>query len=209
MPSSYSTSLRLELQFTGENVNTWGVRLNTDLSLLDKAICGIVTIALTGDHTLTTANAAEDQARYAVLKFTGAVAATITIPSVQKVYRVWNAGSAALIFTTGAGATVTVDPNDIVSLICDGTNVKAPGFNSLSLKDYISSVVVGGGTSLPSVVGHSGKWLTNNGSTPSWGYPTTSDITDYATDQATRKATVLAEATASAQALAVAMALTL
>ena len=41
MPSSYSASLRLELQAAGENLNTWGApRLNNVIARMDKAIAG-------------------------------------------------------------------------------------------------------------------------------------------------------------------------
>jgi hypothetical protein len=203
MPSSYSTSLRIELQFTGENVNVWGARLNTGLERLDTAIAGVNTIALTGDYTLTTSNTASDDSRAAVLKFTGALTspAVVTIASVSKLYRIWNASGNTLTFTTGSGATVQVADTDIVDVFCDGTNVKTLGYGGNSLKDYIASVVVGGGASLPSLVGNSGKWLTNNAAIASWALPTTSDISDYATDQAAK--------TAAATALAIAFAATL
>ena len=225
MPSSYTTSLRLELMATGELVNVWGDRNNSNVvTRIDTAIAGIVTIALTGDYTLTTANGGADQARYAMLKFTGGAGPyTVTVPSVSKTYRVWNASSATLTFTTGAGTTVQIATTDIVDIFCDGTNVKTPGYGGSSLKDYIASVVVGGGATLPSLVGNAGKWLTNNGTIASWALPTTSDLSDLATYTAARSAFAVAMAvsdisnyasdqaakTATATALAVAFAVTL
>lgn len=197
MPSSYTTSLRLELQFTGENVNVWGDRLNTVITRTDKAIAGLQTIALTGNYTLTTSNTADDDARYAMLKFTGGAGPyTITIPSVTKQYRIWNASSATLTFTTGAGATVQVATSDIVDIFCDATNVKTIGYGGNSLKDYIASVVVGGGASLPSLVGNANKWLTNNGTIANWALPATTDLSDLATYTAARNAFAVAMAVA-------------
>ena len=82
MPSSWSPSLRLELQFTGENINLWGDKLNTVLQHADYAVAGWLTKPITGDYVLTTANAGDDEARAAHVKFTGvlAVDAVITIP---------------------------------------------------------------------------------------------------------------------------------
>jgi hypothetical protein len=200
MPSSYTTRLRLEKQFTGENVNVWGDRLNTVIDRLDLSIAGITTIALTGDYTLTTSNTADDDARYHILKFTGGAGPyTITLPSVSKLYRIWNASSATLTFTTGGGTTVQIATTDIVDIFCDGTNVKTPGYGGASLKDYIASVVVGGGASLPSLVGNAGKWLTNNGSIASWALPTTADLSDLATYTAARNAFAVAMAVAFSQ----------
>src|SRR5262245_41696931 len=179
MPSSYTQRLRLEKQFTGENVNVWGDRLNTVIDRVDQAIAGITTIPLTGDRVLTTPNA-DDEARFHILKFTGGAGPfNVTIPSVSKAYRVWNAAGGPIVFTTGAGTTVQVDTTDIVDLFCDGSDVKTLGYGGSSLKAYIASVVVGGGASLPSLVGASGKWLTNNGSIASWALPTTSDLSDW------------------------------
>ena len=196
MPSSATTRGRLEKQFTGENVSLWGELLNRVFDRIDEMVCGLVTVALTGNTSLTSTNYVEDQARYAMVKFTGTGPYVVTVPSVQKQYRIWNACSAAVTLTTGSGSTVTIDAGDVVDVLCDATNVKAIGFGGLSLKDYISSVVVGGGTALPSPVGHAGKWLTNNGTTPSWGYPATTDLSDLATYRSTERAFAVAMAMA-------------
>lgn len=179
MPSSYSASLRFELQFTGENVNTWGDKLNTAISRIDTAIAGLETVALTGDHTLTTSNTAEDQSRAATLKFTGGAGPfLVTIPSVEKTYIVWNATSGQVTLTTGAGTSVAVDTTDIVWVFCDGTNVKTIGYGGAALKDYIASVAAGGTGTVPSVIGNAGKWLTNNGSIALWQVLQMSHISD-------------------------------
>lgn len=168
MPSSASTRLRLEKQFTGENVNAWGTKLNDVIDRLEEAITGLVTVALTDSTSLTSTNYAQDQARFAAIKFTGTGPYTVTIPSVQKMYLIWNAMTYAVTLTTGAGTTTVVDPDDIVFVMCDATNVKPQGYDGLSLKDYIASVVVGGGAVVPSVSGNSGKYLTNDGSNTLW-----------------------------------------
>lgn len=112
MPSTYTPQLRLELQATGENRSTWGSKNNNVISLEEAAISGAVNIALTdADHTLTTMNGATDEARNAILIFSGALTAarTITIPTVPKIYMVSNAttGGFALNFkTTFVGGSV-------------------------------------------------------------------------------------------------------
>jgi len=185
MPSSWSPSLRFELQFTGENINLWGEKLNAALTRADEAIAGWTTKNLTSSlspHQLSTANGSADEARSAMLKFTGVAGQTVQIPSVSKRYEIWNATAGALTITTGAGTTVTLDADDIVSIICDGSNVKTLGYGGVSLKAYISSVVAGGaGGNVPSPIGHSGKWLTNNGTISFWGSPASTDLSDYST----------------------------
>ncbi|MCA6254583.1 MAG: hypothetical protein IM665_05925, partial [Phenylobacterium sp.] len=49
MPSSYSTSFRLNLQAPGENLNTWGTNLNAGVfQLIEDALAGAVSQALSG-----------------------------------------------------------------------------------------------------------------------------------------------------------------
>ena len=48
MPSSWSSSLRFELQFTGENINLWGDKLDATLSRVDDAIAGYVAVPISG-----------------------------------------------------------------------------------------------------------------------------------------------------------------
>lgn len=134
MPTAFSNLLRLALQATGENSDTWGVIANTNtFEIIEDAVAGIATINVTtGNTTLTTANGTTDQARMAVLKFTGSPVAnlTVTIPStVSKTYFVINAISTAytITFTTGSGTTVTIPQNKNLMIGCDGTNVYAAG----------------------------------------------------------------------------------
>jgi len=210
MPSSYSASLRLELQFTGENVNTWGVRLNSLFTRADFAIAGRAIVALTGaNYALTSSNTADDEARAAVLEFTGTGGCTVTIPSVAKQYTVQNSANAAVVIATGAGATVSVDPGDVVQVVCDGANVEPLGYAVggilLSTKDYIAQAILGATGSLPAASGNAGKYLFSNGSTWLPRAPVVADLTDYASDQAAKAAAAATLATARAIAFAIAL----
>jgi hypothetical protein len=198
MPSSYTSSLRLEKQATGENLNTWGERLNASgLDRIDASIAGWTTIALTSSRALTSSNTTTDEARSSMLKFTGAGGFTVTIPAVSKAYMVWNASTAAITMTTGSGDTVQVDPADILVVICDGTNVKTLGFNSQSIKDYIQAVAWASSAALPAQLGNAGKFVKTNGTDASWQTVQTSDVGDWET----RKAEILSTAAAFAVAL--------
>ena len=133
MASTYSDRLRIELIGTGEQSGTWGNTTNTNLgTLIDEAIAGVASIAMSNaDYTLTTANGATDQARQAVLVFTGTLTAArnIICPSKQKTYIVKNSttGGFALTIKTSAGTGVTV-PNGFTYIVyCDGTNVLSAG----------------------------------------------------------------------------------
>lgn len=178
MPSSYSDRLRLEKQAAGENLNTWGApRLNTVIDRLEFAIAGLTTIALSGNHTLTTSNTSDDQARAAALKFTGSGSHTVTIPSVSKLYMVWNACSGDLTVTTGAGTTVEVQPTEIALLLCDGAGVAALGFNAKTIKEYVDSVAFEAASGdLPAQAGNAGRFIGTNGSVASWTRIETEDV---------------------------------
>jgi len=186
MPSSWSSSLRFELQFTGENVNLWGDKLNAVLQHADYAAAGWLTKPLTGDAALSVANAADDEARAAMVKFTGAGAFTVTIPSVSKAYFVWNACSGALSVTTGAGAVATVLAGEKVALICDGSGVwrvqptdfaaqRLTGLadpvspQDAATKAYADNLAFTANAGvLPGQAGNAGKFLSTDGLSAGW-----------------------------------------
>jgi hypothetical protein len=183
MPSSYTASLRLNLQASGEAINLWGEIQNAGVfSLADFALAGWLNKTITGDYTLTTANGSTDEARAAMIKFSGALAANsaITIPAVSKSYFVFNNTNKALVFTTGAGATVTIDADDKTVIHCDGSAVHTITFGSLGLKDYIAAVTATAGA-VPGVTGNAGKFLYTDGASAFWRQPATSDLSDYQT----------------------------
>ena len=182
MPSSWSPSLRFEQQFTGENINLWGEKLNAVLGHADYAVAGWLTKPLTGNATLTSANAADDEARAATIKFTGGAGPfTVTIPAVSKTYLVWNGCTGPVSLTTGAGATLTIDPGDIVWALTDGGGVKTPGYGGVSIKDWVSSVAWSyNAGALPAQAGNAGKLVKTDGTTASWQALSTADLTDYA-----------------------------
>jgi hypothetical protein len=187
MPSSYSASLRFELQATGENLNSWGDRLDSALSRADDAIAGLTTKTLTGNYTLISANGIADEARAATLKLNGSVACTVTIPSVSKNYVVWNASTAVQTITTGAGNVATVQPGEVVLVACDAANVSrilATDFGGKQITSVADPTTPQGAATkayadnlaftanagiLPGQVGSAGKFLTTDGTTASWG----------------------------------------
>ena len=182
MPSSW-TDLDFELQAAGENTNTWGQpHLNNVITRINYAFGGYVSIALTGDYTLTTVRpttsmvAADFTARISHLKFTGTLSAnaTITVPSVSMVRWIYNATNKALVISTGAGNTVTVDAGDRTMVVCDGSACYTITFGSLGLKDYIAAVTASAGA-VPGVTGNAGKYLYTDGASAFWRQPSTAD----------------------------------
>lgn len=129
MASTYSDRLRFEKQGVGENANTWGSILNTNvIELIDEAIGGYVVVSVSSAPvTLSSNNGATDQARQASLEFAGTLTAdvTITIPQEEKTYFLRNSttGSFAVTMKTAAGTAVTVPQSSNVFVACDGTEI--------------------------------------------------------------------------------------
>ena len=130
MASSYSTDLKLELMVTGENSGTWGDKTNSNLNLLQQAIAGFQSIALTSTNTtLSMTNATISDARNAILKFTGTITANCTIfieTGIEKTYIVDNSTSGAFTVALNqvGGSSVIWDATDKSHKIIylDGTN---------------------------------------------------------------------------------------
>lgn len=128
MPSTPSSRLLIEKQAAGENLNTWGDRLNAAIELLDEAIAGVTTIPVTAPlTTLSAVNYQTDQVRPAVLRLTGApaAAAAVQVPARQNLWLVVNATTgAAVTVKTAAGTGVVLRPGP-QWIYCDGTDVAA------------------------------------------------------------------------------------
>jgi hypothetical protein len=139
MASTYSTSLRIELQGSGENSGTWGTITNNNFSQsLEFAIAGIVDVAC-GDAAVTTLtngdgpqSQANNQARNAHIRLTGAHGAVriAQFPATQKVYLITNAttdsgssGPYAMTCRLGASGNTLSIANGATRLVAtDGTD---------------------------------------------------------------------------------------
>ena len=130
MASSYSTDLKLELMASGENSGTWGNKTNTNLNLVQQAIAGFQSIAITSTNTtLLMTDATISDARNAVIKFTGTLSANSTVfvqSGIEKTYTLENATSGAftLAFNQVGGSSVIWSTTDkgIKQIYLDGTN---------------------------------------------------------------------------------------
>jgi hypothetical protein len=141
MSTSYSDRLRLALQGTGDNPNTWGAITNQAvIELLEDSVAGVEELIVGSTNiTLTTANGSTDQARKAVLKLTGVISADVNliVPNEQKTYLIdaQFTGSNTLTVkpTSGSGVSFTSGQRGVV--YCDSTNV------ILITKDFDSSTL--------------------------------------------------------------------
>ena len=139
MASSYSTDLKIELMVTGEKDNQWGDITNTNLNLVQQAIAGFESIAITSTNTtLLMTDGTLSNARNAVLKFTGAITANCTVfvaSGIEKTYTVDNAttGAFTVALNQVGGSSVIWDTTDKSHklIYLDGTNANDIG-NDLS-----------------------------------------------------------------------------
>jgi hypothetical protein len=151
MPSTYSTSLGIELIGNGEQAGTWGTTTNNNLgTLIEQAIAGVEGITLTGDYTLTDFNGLTDEARNAVLVFNGSLGApcNVVAPSVSKTYIVRNVSGATVTVKTSAGNGVALTNAASAVIFCDGTNF----FSATTLNLIDGNLTVTGTTTLQGAV---------------------------------------------------------
>ena len=140
MASSYSTDLKLELMTTGENSGTWGDKTNTNLNLIQQAIAGFESIAITSTNTtLAMTDATISNDRNAVLKFTGTITANCTVfvaSGIEKTYILENGttGNFTVALNQVGGSSAifagTDKSNKLVYL--DGTNAVDLGLANLT-----------------------------------------------------------------------------
>lgn len=127
---TYSSYLGAILQGTGNNNNNWGTLANSFVTLLDKAIAGNTTHAVTGGTLSldgTVPPAGEHLMPEMIQHFTGALAAdqVVVLPNVSRLWLVHNAttGSYTLKFKTTTGAASTAIPQGSWQWVaCDGAN---------------------------------------------------------------------------------------
>ena len=139
MANSTSASLKLTVQATGENSGTWGQITNTNLLILEQAIGGFQSVAITTGATLTFSNGALSNGKNNVLKLVGTIggAVNVVVPdSIEKTYIIDNATTGAYTVTvktsSGSGVTWAADDKGTKVVYSDGTNVVDTNLTDLS-----------------------------------------------------------------------------
>lgn len=126
MPSTPTPRNYVVRQAPGENGNTWGDILNAGgIDVLDYALDGMASFALSGPKTLAVTNYTACEANARFLNITSGTGGTITIPNTEKLRLVRNATTGDVILTTGAvGATNATVPAGVIAwVISEGTNI--------------------------------------------------------------------------------------
>jgi hypothetical protein len=171
MPSTYSTSLKLELIGNGEQAGAWGTTTNNNLgTLIEQAITGVLPLTIYGDTTLTNYNGLSDQARNAVLFLTGNLtsSANVIAPSgQQKTYIVRNRTGATVNLKTTGGNAISIANAASEVVFTDGTDFySATQFNYINGDLTVTGNVTVGGQV---IIGGDLYGNTNNGQ---WYIPT-------------------------------------
>ncbi len=132
MASTYSSTLNLELQATGENSGTWGTITNNNIQKLESAIKGYVAVAIasTSDSLDASNGSTTDEQSNAIIKLTGTLTGntTMSCEAVEAWYIVDNAatmGTYTLNFkpSGGSGTTDGLIAGSKHLLYTDGTNM--------------------------------------------------------------------------------------
>lgn len=156
---AFSTNLLLNEPPGGDpaQTNNWATMVNTNMSLLDTAVAGVLPLSITGGNLVLTSNAAAaDQSRNAHFSFTGVLTSDelVLMPaSLSRMFSVSNACTGAFTLVIGvndgsgsaaAGDTVTVPQG--MSLLCysDGTNVNVRQLGFVGNALVVGSLSVSG-----------------------------------------------------------------
>ena len=158
MASTYSSTLNLELQASGENSGTWGTITNNNLTKVESAVKGYVSVAIasTTDSLSATDGTTADEQSNAIIKLTGTLTGNTTMQceAVENWYIVDNAATMGT-YTLGfkpAGGTATnlvaaskhilySDGSTMFDVLDDAGNITANG-----TLDVAGNVSLDGGT---------------------------------------------------------------
>ncbi len=130
MPSTFDPLLRLELQATGENRTTWGIKANNDFTLAAQAIAGHVSVNIGGlsSYSLVVAEASTDEARMSSITLSGVLTGNVNVfvPAVSKnwIFRDNTTGNYQITIKTSTGGGLTL-AEGTTFVWCDGVSVRA------------------------------------------------------------------------------------
>ena len=130
MASTYSSTLNLEIQATGENSGTWVTITNNNLQKLESAIKGYVSVAIasTSDSLTASDGSTTDEQSNAIIKLTGTLTGNTTMQceAVESWYIVDNAtsmGTYTLGFKPAGGTAASLVSSSKHLLYSDGSTM--------------------------------------------------------------------------------------
>ena len=130
MASTYSSTLNLELQASGENSGTWGTITNNNLTKIESAVKGYVSVAIasTSDSLTAEDGTTADEQSNAIIKLTGTLTGNTTMQceAVENWYIVDNAttmGTHSLSFKPAGGTGTDLVASSKHILYSDGSTM--------------------------------------------------------------------------------------
>ena len=153
MTTTYTPTLQLSLQGTGDNNNTWGTVANLVFAQVDQAVNGYLSLSVAGNSNVTltwpTGTNVSNQANNPTIQFTGALTGNITVfvPAASRRMFYLNATTGAYTLTVAVvgtpGTTVVVPQGMSLPLWTDGTNVYS-GMANIGPSSFAGNVTVAG-----------------------------------------------------------------
>jgi len=145
----YSTDIKLDLMVTGSNSGTWGTKTNTNLQLIEEALCGYIDQSIAGGAgttALVISDAASSNGRNMIIKLSGTITGNriVTVPTtLEKMWIFSNETSG--VFTVqikgasdgGSGYTFSTTNKGKRILYMTGTNLVDAGFSSDALENVV------------------------------------------------------------------------
>ena len=149
MASTYTSTLNLELQASGENSGTWGTITNNNLTKIESAVKGYVSVAIASTSDALTAEdgTTADEQSNAIIKLTGSLTnnTTMQCEAVENWYIVDNAttmgtytlgfkpaGGTATNLVAGSKHILYTDGSTMFDVLNDAGNITANGTLTVS-----------------------------------------------------------------------------
>ena len=143
----YSTDIKLDLMVTGSNSGTWGTKTNTNLQLIEEALCGYIDQSIAGGAgttALVISDAASSNGRNMIIKLSGTITGNriVTVPTtLEKMWIFSNETTNAFTVQIkgasdgGSGYTFGTTNKGKRILYMTGTNMVDAGFSSDALEN--------------------------------------------------------------------------
>ena len=131
MASTYTANTGIEKIASGEQAGTWGTTTNRNFDIIDDALNGVLSLAISGNTTLTTSDGTLSNGHHKVILLTDSVSSafnlTIAPNDQQKWYFINN--NTDQICTAlqggGSGTTVAIGAGASAIIYADGTGANA------------------------------------------------------------------------------------
>ena len=145
MSTSTTTNKGLTKVTVGTEVGTWGPYINSDMDIIDKALGGTVSYALSSSNQTVSSTDAQNQR----ILLTGTLTANINLVFPSGVGGDWvvtnstanSGGPWAVTATTGSGLTTVVTQGVSSFIYSDGTNVQPAVSTSLTNNSVSNSIL--------------------------------------------------------------------